>query len=260
MNANDPNLLLSAKNTFRFIGIGVIGLLGLTGCTKDDPMGKNGQLAISAKSNYVSPTGKTATTDKASTNSVVLSDFLLNLKEFELELDIDDQEDDNEQWDDDGYFDFEDEIELEGPFELDLLAGEISFLTASVPMGKYEEIEFKFDKSTDETSELFEKSILIKGTINNIPFVFWHNFEDELELDFEDPQFDITVSSGTENLSIEFDLSLLFNSVNGVNLSQAVDGNNNGTIEISPVDTDGNNEIAQELRDRFKDFIDLLDD
>lgn len=223
-------------------------------------MGKNGQLAISAKSNYVSPTGKTATTDKASTNSVVLSDFLLNLKEFELELDIDDQEDDNEQWDDDGYFDFEDEIELEGPFELDLLAGEISFLTASVPMGKYEEIEFKFDKSTDETSELFEKSILIKGTINNIPFVFWHNFEDELELDFEDPQFDITVSSGTENLSIEFDLSLLFNSVNGVNLSQAVDGNNNGTIEISPVDTDGNNEIAQELRDRFKDFIDLLDD
>lgn len=99
-----------------------------------------------------------------------------------------------------------------------------------------------------------------KGTVDNIPFIFWHNFEDEIELDFEDPQFDITVASGTEYLSIEFDLSLLFNSVGGVNLSQAVDGNNDGTIEISPVDTDGNNAIAQQIRDRFKDFIDLLDD
>jgi hypothetical protein len=185
---------------------------------------------------------------------------LLNLKEFELELDIVEQEDDNEQWDDDGHFDFQDEIELEGPFELDLLAGQISFLSTSVPMGNYEEIEFKFDKGTDSMSQLFEKSILVKGTVDNIPFIFWHNFEDEIELDFEDPQFDITVASGTENLSIEFDLSLLFNSVGGVDLSQAVDGNNDGTIEISPVDTDGNNAIAQQIRDRFKDFIDLLDD
>lgn len=260
MNANDPNLLLNVKSTFRYLGIGIIGLLGLTSCTKDDPMAKNGQLAINAKSNYVSPTGKSAVTDKAPAGSVVLSDFLLNLEEFELELDIEEQGDDNEQWDDDGYFDFQDEIELEGPFELNLLAGRISFLSASVPMGNYEEIEFKFDKGTDSMSQLFEKSILVKGTVDNIPFIFWHNFEDEIELDFEDPQFDITVASGTENLSIEFDLSLLFNSVGGVDLSQAVDGNNDGTIEISPVDTDGNNAIAQQIRDRFKDFIDLLDD
>lgn len=259
MNTNDPNLLLNVKSTFRYLGIGIIGLLGLTSCSKNDSMA-NGALAISAKSNYVSPTGKTATADKVSAASVVLSDFLLNLKEFELELDIEEQGDDNEQWDDDGYFDFKDEVELEGPFELDLLAGQLSFLSASVPAGNYEEIEFKFDKGTDATSELFEKSILVKGTIDSIPFIFWHNFEDELELDFEDPQFDITVTSGSKNLSIEFDLSLLFNSVNGVDLSLAVDGNNDGTIEISPIDTDGNNAIAQQLRDRFKDFIDLLDD
>jgi hypothetical protein len=183
----------------------------------------------------------------------------MNVKEFELEIDDDSENDNNEQYDDDGYYDYKDDIELEGPFELDLLAGQISFITADVPNGVYEELEFKFDKSDDVTSDLFEKSVLIQGTLNGTPFIFWHDFEDEVEVDFEDPQFDLTVQNNVDGLVINFDLTLVFNEAAGVDLSQATDGNNNGIIEISPNDTDGNNDLAQAIRNRIKAAIDLLD-
>ena len=59
---------------------------------------------------------------------------------------------------------------------------------------------------------------------------------------------------------IDFDLSLIFDSTAGVDLSQATDGNQDGTIEISPSDPDGNNELAQSIRNAIKQHIDLLDD
>ena len=59
---------------------------------------------------------------------------------------------------------------------------------------------------------------------------------------------------------LDFDLSLLFNSVGGIDLTQAADGNEDGLIEISPQDPDGNNALANEIRNRMKALIDLLDD
>ena len=100
----------------------------------------------------------------------------------------------------------------------------------------------------------------IQGTVNDIPFIFWHNFEDEVEVDFEEPEFDINISSNTEGITIDFDLSMIFDLVSGVDLSQAADGNEDGTIEISPEDPDGNNELAQLIKERIKAAIDLLDD
>lgn len=62
------------------------------------------------------------------------------------------------------------------------------------------------------------------------------------------------------SLVIDFDLSLLFNAVGGIDLSQATDNSNDGTIEISPIDTDGKNDLAQSIRNKMKETIDLLDD
>lgn len=235
-------------------------IITFASCSKDDSLAGNGRINLSAKSTISSTSAKASITGKSLNSDIVITDFRMNLKEFELEMDSDSQDDDNEQWNDDGFFDFEDEIELEGPFELDLLSGQISFISVDVPNGVYEELEFKFDKSTDATSELFGKSILIQGTLHGTPFIFWHDFEDEVEVDFEDPQFDIAVQNNVDGLLIDFDLTLVFNATTGVDLSQTTDGNGDGIIEISPTDADGNNAQAQSIRNNIKAAIDLLDD
>ncbi|MBC2839268.1 hypothetical protein [Robiginitalea sp. SC105] len=243
--------------------IGLFALV-LTGCSKDEDPAGTGRLSVSAKSTLNSSTAKSATA-KSINSDVEITDFRLNLKEFELEFDMEDpgddyEDDENEHWDDDGYYDYEDEIELDGPFELDLLAGQVTFLNVSLPMGNFEELEFKFDAGTNATSDLFGKSVLIQGTIQGTPFIFWHDFEDEVEVDFEDQNFDITISETPEGIVIDFDLSLVFDSTAGVDLTQAADGNEDGTIEISPMDPDGNNDLAESIRQAIKAHIDLIDD
>ena len=78
--------------------------------------------------------------------NVDVTEFRVNLKEFELEVDFDEMEmesesemENDESWDDDGFYDYEDEIELEGPFELDLMQGQVTFINASIPEGVFEE-------------------------------------------------------------------------------------------------------------------------
>ena len=235
-------------------------------CSTDESGPSVGQLNISAKGSFTNLTTNSSinnSINRVTTENIMIEEFRLNISEFELELDLEDddfQEDQNEQWDDDGYFDYEDEIELMGPFELDLMSGQISFINVSVPVGNYDELEFKFDVSTNPSSDLFGKSVLIKGKIDSTPFIFWHNFNDEVEVDFEDPQFDISVSQINEGIVIDFDLGLILNSANGIDLSSAQDENLDGTIEISPEDADGNNELAESIRHKIKEYINLLDD
>lgn len=248
----------------QIMALTVLSAFTLISCTKDESSPDSGKLALSAKSTTMTTTSsKQSTASKSVAQGIDVTNFMINLVEFELELDLEEPEteyESNENWDDDGAFDFEDEIELEGPFTLDLMAGQISFLNVVVPNGRYEELEFKINKNKDENSEMFGKSVLIKGTVNDVPFVYWHDFMDEVEVDFEDPTVDLSIASNTESLVIDFDLSLLFNAIGGIDLSQATDNNNDGTIEISPIDTDGNNDLAQSIRNKMREIIDLLDD
>ncbi len=235
--------------------------LGLS-CSSDKVNSNVGTLNLSANSTFTNSTAKISGS-KVAAGNIVIEDFKMNIGKFELELDVEDDsynDDQDELWDDDGYYDYEDEIELMGPYELDLMSGQISILNATAPIGVYDELKFKFDVSTDPLSDLFGKSVLIRGTIDSTPFVFWHNFDDEIEVDFEDPQFDISVSQVSENIVIDFDLGQMLNSVNGVDLSLANDGNQDGTIEISPDDPDGNNQLAESLRNKIKEYINLLED
>lgn len=254
--------------TLKRTAYALMALFLFTNCSDDSTDGPNGQLRLSARATFAGSTTAKSTTAKTITEDLEITEFLVNIREFELELDDDDfesyeddsLEEDDDLWDDDGFLDSEDEIELQGPFELDLLEGQITFINTEVPNGRFEELEFEFDASTDPQSDLFGKSILIRGTYQDTPFVFWHDFEEELELDFDDPSLDIVISGDAESLVIDFDLSLLFNSSFGIDLSGAQDGNGDGIIEISPSDTDGNNELAARIKERIKDVIDLLDD
>lgn len=239
-----------------------LALILSSSCSNDETDSSVGKLNISAKSSFTNLTGKSSSANKMA-GDIVIDDFRMNISKFELEIDLEDdnyEDDQNELWDDDGFYDYEDEIELMGPFELNLMSGQISFLNVDVPVGNYDELEFKFDVSTNSTSDLFGKSVLIQGTIDSTPFIFWHNFDDEVEVDFEDAQFDISVTQNAQGIIIDFDLGQILDSVNGVDLTLATDGNQDGTIEISPEDSDGNNELAEALRNKIKQYINLLDD
>lgn len=151
----------------------------------------------------------------------------------------------------------DDEIELRGPFQLDLLTGTSNITTLELPKADYEEIEFEFDKNTDESSDMFNKTVVVKGTINTVPFIFWHDFEEEIEVDFENEATDIIVSEGLTEVTINFDLDAMLSQVD---LSSAIDGNGDGTIEISPEDVDGNKDLADQLKEKLKQTAELLDD
>ena len=263
--------MFTLKSIIRPFSIGLIFSFLLISCSNDQGDG-SGTLKVSAKASANETTDRQSATSRSLNTDVFVSTFRVNISEFELELDESEYEAEGEievesgesefefEWEIDGYYDYEDEFELEGPFELDLLAGEIDFLIVDVPNAQFEELEFKFDRSTDANSDLFGKSVLIEGTVNDIPFIFWHNFEDEVEVDFEEPEFDISIRNNTEGITIDYDLSAIFDVVSGVDLSQAADGNEDGTIEISPEDPDGNNALAEQIRELIKTAIDLLDD
>ncbi|WP_242083903.1 hypothetical protein [Aestuariivivens sediminis] len=251
---------LNSKRTLLLLLI--LSLFFAWSCSNDKMDSNTGKLNLSAKSTYANLATKSLNSKEMADN-ITIDAFLINLSKFELEVDLEDDnyhDDENEQWDDDGFYDYDDDLELMGPFELDLMSGQISFLNINVPIGNYDELEFKFDVSTDPLSDLFGKSVLIKGTVDGTPFIYWHHFDDELEVDFEDAQFDITITQNTEGIVIDFDLSQILDSVNGVDLHSAQDGNNDGTIEISPEDPDGNNDMAEAIRNKIKEYVNLFDD
>ncbi|SEB76541.1 hypothetical protein SAMN04489761_1703 [Tenacibaculum sp. MAR_2009_124] len=236
-----------------------MAFVGISCSKNEDVPNDKGSLSVSAKSTLNQTAGRSATDQ----TDFEITKFLLNVKEFELELDVEDNEDsaaNDDQWDDDGVLGFDDEIELNGPFEINLLENQVTFLDVELPTGQFEELEFKFAPSTNENSLLFEKSILIKGNIQGTPFIFWHNFEEEVEIDFENPELDIQVSQVEESIVIDFDLNQVFDLTTGVDLTTATDGNNDGTIEISPSDADGNNQLADAIVEAIKTAIDLLDE
>ncbi|MBT8270488.1 MAG: hypothetical protein HKO90_09550 [Flavobacteriaceae bacterium] len=240
----------------------ILSILTLTGCSKDESDLNSGQLRVGIRSNADMIS---RSVQQRANADVVVSEFKMNLKEFELELDdesedSDSWDDDSDDWNDDGHFDYEDEFEFEGPYELDLMSGQVTFINATVPNGIYEELEFKFHKGTDSSSELFEKTILIRGTIDGVPFEFWDDFWDEIEVDFSNPQIDISVQNDVNSVVIFFDLNSVINAAGGVDLSNAQDGNQDGLIEIYHDDPDGNSNLAQQLRNAIRDHIDLIDD
>jgi hypothetical protein len=231
--------------------LGVLFLSILISCSSEKTINK-GQLRISAIATYQANSNKVAQTSLNTT--VVLTSFIVNIKEIEFELAEDD--DNNNQGDDDDYYDSEDEIELQGPFLLDILNQNTPIVTVAIPNGVYEEVEFEIDKNTDASSDMYNKSIKITGTIGGVPFVFWHDFEEEFEIDYEDSNQNLIVDNGTYNLVITFDVNQILSQVD---LSTAIDGNNDGLIEISPVDPDGNQALAQIIKNLIKNSCELDD-
>jgi hypothetical protein len=152
----------------------------------------------------------------------------------------------------------DDEFELAGPFELNLLDQETTtIVNVDIPQGIYEEVEFKMERSNNPSSLLYQKSILITGTLNGTPMTFFHTFEEDFEVDYEDAGQNLVIDDSNNNeVTFNFDLNAV---VNAVDFSNATDGNADGVIDISPSDADGNNALANQIKSAIVQYAELID-
>jgi hypothetical protein len=182
-------------------------------------------------------------------SGVVINAFKINIKEIEFEMDEDFSTGD-------GFYGDDDDVELAGPFELNLLNNTTEITSLNIPNGVYEEVEFKMAKNTNTDSEMFNKSVKIEGTINGTPFIFWHNVNEDFEIDYEDTNQNLVVNNGSYELVFNFNLNQVLSQVD---ISNATDGNGDGLIEISPNDNDGNQSLANTIKNKIKESCDLDD-
>jgi hypothetical protein len=218
-------------------------------CSNDSNEGKI-QLKLSALNNTgnagksIFPTGK-------GNENVVFTDFKISIRDVVFKND--DDPDSNLDTD---------EIQFRGPYQVDLLNGSDALTqtigTAFVPDGLYKELRLKFHKNEDlpDTDELFEKSIIIAGTIDGTPFVFGHDTTENLDIG---RSTGVEVIDGTVNFTVTFNISQFLNSFNEIDLSLAKDNNQDGVIEIFPNDEDGNQDIADKLKENIKATADIID-
>ena len=232
----------------------------LSSCSKDDT--EKGGVRFLFKATYLdqefsaSLKSSSASDEGELSNSVIIESFKINISEIELEFD-----------DDDPLFATDSvasDIELEGPFEIDLMLEGMALEAliadnVELPNAAYEEIEFEFEKSENSISEMFKKTILVKGTIDGTPFIFWHDEDFDMEIEFDNT---VHLDEAKQAIiTVSFDIVSMFDpSKGGVDISAAKDGNQNGIIEIYPDDPDGNEKLADLLMDRIEDVIDAFED
>lgn len=220
-----------------------------TSCEKEDDV-LDGNAALRFKGVYDAG----SLTKSLAADGVVIETFTINIEAIEFEFD-----DDN----DNNGLTYSD-IELSGPFEIDLVEdgqGQVVTLIndLDLPETGYDEVEFEFDKSENTSSEMYNQSVRVEGTVHGTPFVFHTDEEFEMEIEFEDP-VDLTE---VENaiIMVSFDVEALFDPAQaGVDLTNAQDRNEDGIIEIFEDDPDGNENLADAIEDLLDDIIDAFDD
>lgn len=234
---------LQSKKLFTMLAL---ASLSLSSCSKEQDTATVSLAAQSSVENSTSSTGYTA-------GGVAITDFSLNIKEIEFEYDEKDAKAAEGSFKD---------IKLKGPYELNLLEqGKTlheSIGVTTLPNAAYDEVEFKIHKGKElpESNPLYNKSILVKGTINSTPFIMWHDVEEEFEVSYADDR-EFIAKSNKLHLTIDFQIERILNAVNSIDLTQAKDGNNDGIVEISPYDKDGNNALAKLLKDNIREAADL---
>ncbi len=190
-------------------------------------------------------------------SEIVLESFMIVMEEIEFEFEDDDKEIMGE--------DYASDIELDGPFELELMDNgeslEEIIATVNLPHGDYDEVEFEIETGKDPGSEMFEKSIMAKGSLNGTPFVFWTDGTDDFELEFEGNN-KLTIDGVKEAIvTLSFDLSKVFDvHLIGIDLSGLSDVDGDGTIEINPYSDDDFSELSDDLWERFKDSMEAWEE
>ena len=242
----NPNYLNMKK-----ISILALLVLAISSCTNDSSSEGN----VTLKASAVSTTGKTSLTARTAASTVVITDFKINIGKIKFETDMEDM-----MYDKDPMYE---DIKLMGPFLLDLLDPNKTLTqiitSVDIPNAQYEEIEFKFQKSL-VAGEMFGKTYLIKGTINDKPFMIWSDKDAELEMDFMDHNKDFTVNSNDMSLNIKMQLDALLAKLTSLaNQGLLLDTDGDGVIEISTGIDDGHSIIGGQCKDLLENETHLDD-
>jgi hypothetical protein len=220
--------------------LGIIGLFIILNSCSDDNNSNGNHMRVFGKGTYETATSKAGNLNTP--NDVVIHSFKINATELTLKYFIASDVgggDNGEQGRDDGN-NYE-SVTVFGPWELDLLHQTVKIASVPVPNGTYKKAELKLSKSLKPSSSIYNKTVEITGTVNGTPFVFWHDFEQTLLLRYEDDFETVIINNNSFDMIFAFNLNTLLDSID---LSEAVDGDGDGTIEIGPDDTDGNNALA----------------
>ncbi len=219
----------------------------LTSCSNESD---EGSIRLKLRAVNASASNTSGLSGRGNEN-VVFTDFKISIRDVVFKND-DDQSSNLDT----------DEIQFRGPYQVDLLDNSDALTQtigeAFVPDGLYKELRFKFHKDEDlpATNDLYDRSIFIRGTIDGTPFVFWHDTSENLDVG---RSTGVQVTEGTVDFTVTFDISQFLNSFNQIDLSMATDNNEDGIIEIYPNDEDGNQDIADQLKENIKFTADLID-
>lgn len=244
---------MKTANLFKTVMI--ISLIALlSSCSKDKDENRN-KTSIKFQSTWSAP--KSGDLKSTLADGVSLESFKINIAEIEIEFDDDDPLfDDNHQ--------YADEYEFKGPFEIELIRDGNPFEViiiddVELPAAAYDEIEFEFDKNKNPNSSMYGKTMIIKGHIDGVPFIYWADKELEMEIEFDElVHLD---DAHKALLTVSFDLSALLNpAMGGIDITSARDGNGDGVIEIYKNDPDGNNALAGSIWSRIKYIIKAFED
>ena len=244
---------MKTANLFKTVMI--ISLIALlSSCSKDKDDAKN-KTGIKFQSTWSAP--KSGDLKSTLADRVALESFKINIAEIEIEFD----DDDPLFYDDHHYAT---EYEFKGPFEIELIRDgnpfEVIILNdVELPAAAYDEIEFEFDKNKNPNSPMYGKTMIIKGHIDGIPFIFWSDKEIEMEIEFDE----LVYVNDAHNalLTVSFDLGALLNpALGGLDITSAKDRNGDGLIEIYKNDPDGNSDLANSIWKRIKYIIKAFED
>jgi hypothetical protein len=185
----------------------------------DPELGRNVSISVTGEqvSDTTAPSTLTSAADFIQTNgadTLILTRVAIVLSEIEIER-VEEtecaagEEEDNCE-----------EFEL-GPIllELDLNGGVKQLVSAMIPPGSYDELEFEIDKPDDDDAadslfvaanpDFADVSIRVEGTWNGEPFLFTQDVDEEQELDLSPPLV-IEDEGAALNLTLLLDLSTWF--------------------------------------------------
>ena len=143
------------------------------------------------------------------------------------------------------------DLEFKGPFKFDLLDYKNS-LTHNVGFKNLKEGVYKtlglYLYASSPSSPLKNRALFLRGYVDGVPFEFWHNTNENFKI--FNPN-GIIVDCNDAEILINFDIYQFFSAVNTVNLSIALDQNNDGIIQINPKNDDGNAELARMIKENI---------
>ncbi|MBS2209841.1 hypothetical protein KEM09_00390 [Carboxylicivirga mesophila] len=209
-------------------------------CSKDEESG-----SVTLSLTGINQTLKSA--ENSLVADVKITDFKLSFRDVEFKLDESDLN--------------ATEVQFRGPYDVDLMnetdALSQTIGTIDIPDGTYKVLRFKLHKDMDrlETDPLYDRSLFMKGTIDGTPFEFWHDTSENFDFEYTGG---IVVAGNNVEINVKFVIDQFLNSLYTIDLSKAVDLDEDGLIEINPDNEDGNSDMADKLKENIKEAADLI--